>query len=159
MISNPEFASGNEVKERRHWFGHFLNWSSLFLAIVVLLGCKGPTSASPVMGDPLKGLLGCYSTRKGGDAEIRVRKHQGKYLLSIAADWSDEVEGAEPTEEEVKELFKDQSSFYIAGLYSGALGIFEVRPGMRVNNSVVEGSHVVVILFGAGEAYDATCPN
>lgn len=131
---------------------------AVITAALLLNGCGNSPSSLSAFGDPRNRLVGCYSTRPGGDAEIRVRKQEKEYLLSIAADWTDESVAAEPTPDEIKELFDDQAPQYVSGVYSGMLGLFEVRPGMRINDDTVKGKHVVVIPFGAGEAYPADCP-
>ena len=106
---------------------------------------------------PADALVGCYATKKGGKAEIRVQRRGTNYYLAIGANWKDEGIARQPTPKDVEKVFKDQSRFYITGLYSGMLGIFKVRPGMTIHNRPVSGNYVALVIIDAGEVWRTAC--
>lgn len=123
----------------------------------LVIAC-GVLLVAPAYAESLDTLVGCYAKKQDGNPEIRVKKRDGKYYLSIAADWKEEALGHEPTDQEVENIFADQAAFYEAGLYSGMLGIFKVRSGITVKNRPISGKYIAAVLFDAGEVYRVSCP-
>jgi len=116
---------------------------------------KGAAPSPADSSRRLDDLVGCYSTRQGGEPEIKLFKRQGKYLISMA---QDEAVATETTQESVVRLFDDQATFVSAGASAGALAIFKVRPGMSLQGDQVTGGYVVILPLGARAVFKVRCP-
>ncbi len=137
-------------------------------ALVLVIGGDGsaeppgaseyPVGARATVTPELDALIGCYTTREGFRAEVKVNKHHGRYFLSGYPDWGREVEAAPPSNEDLERLFGDQFSFYITGLSGGHLGVFKVRPGMIVNRGPVSTGYALALFDRRREASRVPCP-
>jgi len=138
-------------------------------ALVLVIGGDGsgeppgasieyPVGVRATVTAELDDLIGCYTTREGFKAEVKVAKHNGRYFLSVYPNWGREVAAAPPSNEDLERLFENQLSFYVGGLSAGHLGVFKVRPGMIVNRRPVSTGYAFALYVERSEAYRVPCP-
>ena len=138
-------------------------------ALVLVIGGEGsaeppganveyPVGVHATVAPELDALIGCYTSREGFRAEVKVDKHDGRYFLSGYPNWGREVAAAPPSNEDLERLFGDQLSFYVTGLSAGHVGVFKVRPGMIVNRKPVSTGYALALFVGHSAAYRVPCP-
>jgi hypothetical protein len=104
-------------------------------------------------------LVGEYSTKEGGQAEVRITRDGGEFLVSVRKggdQWSKPEKLVECYDKDYQELFgANWRDLDVCGLRAsdGPFGIFRVKKGVINQGHTFKTGYFMFFLFGGGDVY------
>jgi len=135
----------------------------LLFVLVVLNSCQTKNTNGDgtngnffnVISNPKDDLIGDFSTKEKGKAEIRVTKQGENYFVSVSrgSGWANPEQLIDVKDEDFAHLFGNNWKEYVeAGLNKSSFGIFKIKKGYQSKDHIFTTGYFMVFL-GGGDIY------
>ncbi len=133
---------------------------------IILCSCKGNSNTKNGDGtngtlkakifNPKDDLVGEFTTKPNGKAELKITKNKGNYFAQIIerGNWSEPEQLENIKNSDFQELFgKNWKEYVEAGLYKDSFGIFKVKKGYKSKDHTFKTGYFMFFLITSGDIY------